>query len=114
MDSSDSGSDFDGFGPGDLVERDDGSDISVNEASSGESESETDEEVEEQVPVRWTENLIPRPKHAFTGSEPGATVGLHAHRKEIDFFRLFFPDILIQLIVQQTNLCGATTKNSAT
>jgi hypothetical protein len=79
MASSYSGSDFDGLEPEDLiVDANDGSDISIDEASSGDSSSLESED--EQVPDRWTEHLLPRPKHAFSGPQPGATVGLHAHR----------------------------------
>ena len=107
---SDSENDFEGFNASDINDYDgnysDESDVSVSDVSSvSDLESESsDSENDLQLPDRWTENLQAVQKHLFTGPEPGATVGLHAHKKEEDFLNLFFPKELFETAVEQTNL----------
>ena len=43
-------------------------------------------------------------KQQFTGPQPGTNVILGPDATEFDFFELFFPAFLLQLIVRQTNL----------
>ncbi|XP_045184371.2 piggyBac transposable element-derived protein 4-like [Mercenaria mercenaria] len=62
-------------------------------------------ESEDQNNDTWSVNdKTPRPKRPFIGPEPGPTTLLSPDDKEWDFVELFFPVMLIELLVKQTNL----------
>lgn len=101
FESDENESDFEGFTPSDIDEsevRSIGSDIEVSEISESESEGE-DEELDRE---NWTRTLS-KPKVVEFQRRTGASFQLDKEKKEIDFFNKFFPDSLIQRLVQETN-----------
>ena len=77
--------------------------------SSGESSDSdhSDEEGDRRRRRRAEWRVNDRSDHAkqqFTGPQPGTNVILGPDATEFDFFELFFPAFLLQLIVRQTNL----------
>ena len=71
---------------------------------SGQSGSEESEQVNG-PDERWVVNdRTARPKFPFFGSVTGANVVLGSNENELDFFLLFFPAFLFEIMVNQTNL----------
>lgn len=107
MDSDSDISEFEGFSPSDIDDRDDptfeiGSDISVSPVSTPET-SENEESDEEEVRNdTWSENLRAFQIDQFV-SPTGATFELGPLRTEKDFFLQFFPENLVERLVTETN-----------
>lgn len=85
------------------------SDISFGSESELESDSDisSDNETVEEIcdQTRWKANdRSDLPKRPFTGPDPGPTIDLDPNASEFDFFELFFPVFLIELLCRQTNL----------
>ena len=119
-----SDSDFDGFEDRDIIETEnrllelneggsDFSDIEFSDLEEGdETESEDDQgppnppqqngNLQERAP-QWTATLTHVDKRDFRGPSPGPTKTLSAEKEELDFFSLFFPEEIFNLIVAETN-----------
>lgn len=68
-------------------------------------ESDSDGEDGAERRQRWKVNDRSNlQKQPFGGPQPGSTVILGPDSNELDFFQLFFPQFLIELLVEQTNL----------
>lgn len=94
--------DFDGFTESDIDNSvGDSSDISLSEDSEV-SESDSDDEIDTEPIQIWTDDLTPFPVRDFEG-DPGASFILGSDNKEIDFFYKFFPQALVNKIVEETN-----------
>lgn len=104
-------SDFEGFTSNDIEDFDDngseiGSDISISPVSTPESsdaeisEDESDDEVE--IPQQWTENLSQFTVADFK-EEVGSKIELGPLKTEREFFLQFFPEMLVEKMVAETN-----------
>lgn len=73
-----------------------------NNSSSEAAESDTDDQPRPNI---WTVNSRKNiPKTPFSGPNPGATIHLARDATELDFFELFFPPGLVEMLCRQTNL----------
>ncbi|MCG8074811.1 MAG: hypothetical protein JAY75_01030 [Candidatus Thiodiazotropha taylori] len=116
MESDVSDGEFSGFGSdaaGSDIEIDDYSSVSTvhtadlsdfdDDLSDGESNGSDDDANAQQA--RWQVNdRSDVGKSPFGGPQPGPTIILGPEDNELDFFNLFFPRFLLELIVAQTNL----------
>ena len=99
--SDDGDSEFEGFSPSDIDEtetRSIRSDISISEVDTDWS----DDDNPDQINQTWS-RYLKKPQVAYFREHIGATFQLNEEKKEIDYFRKFFPVSLVEKIVAETN-----------
>lgn len=97
-DSSDNESNFSGFESDDLPL----ADLIESDDENGDSDKENESVVEDE---NWTVNdRSDRAKKPFCGPEPGPRFDLDPDQSEWNFVEMFFPMMLVELLVEQTNL----------
>ncbi|KAH3797952.1 piggyBac transposable element-derived protein 4-like [Dreissena polymorpha] len=97
-DSSDNESNFSGFESDDLPL----ADLIDSDDEFDDSDKENESVVEDE---NWTVNdRSDRSKKAFCGPEPGPRFDLDPDQTEWNFVEMFFPMMLVELLVEQTNL----------
>ncbi|XP_023930459.1 piggyBac transposable element-derived protein 4-like [Lingula anatina] len=102
-----SGSEFSGFNSESESDSDDFSDISLNNTTNSESFDEIDNSSEDFRRNQWENDLVGVDKEPFCGEEPGCTHELTGDKDELDFFKLFFSDEILNILVENTNLYAA-------